>query len=98
MLILRRVRRYVRLTKPRCEVHVPVPTNLGFEGGFDLGGVRVENRMRYSDLSGRFVGVFPFDVQPSATYTIASGPSKGQSWTGIAAKVAMFNTELNDLG
>ncbi len=34
-------------------------TNLGFEGGFDLGGVRVENRMRYSDLSGRFVGFLP---------------------------------------
>ncbi len=73
--------------------------NLGIEGGFNLGnGLKVENRFRFSDLSGRFIGVFPFDVLKSATYTIASGPNKGTAWTGIAAKVATFNTELNDLG
>jgi outer membrane receptor protein involved in Fe transport len=74
-------------------------TNIGFEVGHNFGPLRLENRFRYSDLSGRFVGVFPFDVDATAkAYTIASGPSKGQAWTGIGARVAMFNTELNDLG
>jgi outer membrane receptor protein involved in Fe transport len=64
-----------------------------------VAGVRLENRFRYSDLSGRFVGVFPFSVDDRATsYTLASGPNKGQTWTGIGARVALFNTELNDLG
>ena len=74
-------------------------TAVGGELKMDLGnGFKLENKARVSAISGRFTGVFPYDSLNQGTYTIASGPNKGQSWTGLATKVAVFNTAIDDLG
>ena len=74
-------------------------TAVGGELNLDLGnGFKIENRARVSAISGRFIGIFPWDGLTQGTYTIASGPDKGKSWTGLATKVAAFNTSLDDMG
>ncbi len=74
-------------------------TAVGGELKLDLGnGFKLENRARVSAISGRFTGIFPWDSLTQGTYTIASGPNKGQSWTGLATKVAAFNTSIDDMG
>jgi outer membrane receptor protein involved in Fe transport len=74
-------------------------TAVGGELKYDLGnGFKLENKVRFSAVSGRFTGVFPWDTPKQGTYTIASGPNKGQSWTGLATNVAVFNTAIDDMG
>jgi hypothetical protein len=58
----------------------------------------LEDRIRVSEISGRFTGIFPRGDLEQGTFTIQSGPQKGQKWTGTAAGVASFNTALDDLG
>lgn len=72
---------------------------IGAELMFDLGGgFKFENRMRLSDLKGRFTGVFPWGDLTPGTYTIQSGPDKGKQWTGLATNATIFNTSLDDVG
>ena len=74
-------------------------TAVGGELKLDLGGgFKLENKARVSAISGRFTGVFPYDALTQGTYTIASGPNKGQSYTGLATKVTIFNTAIDDMG
>lgn len=71
----------------------------GGELSYNLGGgFKLENKARLSAISGRFTGVFPYDPVVSGTYTIASGPNKGQSYTGLATKATIFNTAIDDMG
>ncbi|TAG82259.1 MAG: TonB-dependent receptor [Burkholderiales bacterium] len=74
-------------------------TSLGGELMLDLGnGFKLENRARFSNLSGRFTGVFPWGDLTPGTYTIQSGPDKGKSWTGLATNATIFNTSIDDMG
>ena len=74
-------------------------TAVGGELKLDLGnGFKLEDKARVSAISGRFTGVFPYDGLTQGAYTIASGPNKGQSWTGLATKMTIFNTAVDDLG
>jgi outer membrane receptor protein involved in Fe transport len=74
-------------------------TAVGAELMFDLGGgFKLENRMRFSDMKGRFTGVFPWGDLTQGTYIIQSGPNKGQSWTGLATNSTIFNTSIDDMG
>lgn len=72
---------------------------VGGELNLDLGnGFKLDNKARVSAISGRFTGVFPYDSLTQGTYTIASGPNKGQSWTGLSTKMTIFNTAIDDMG
>jgi outer membrane receptor protein involved in Fe transport len=72
---------------------------IGLEGAVNLGGgFKLENRFRTSSNSGRFIGVFAADAGTLGTYTIASGPEIGKSWTGRAFNATVFNTAIDDLG
>jgi outer membrane receptor protein involved in Fe transport len=72
---------------------------IGGELMFDLGnGLKIENRARLSDMSGRFTGVFPWGDLTPGTYIIQSGPDKGKSWTGLATNATIFNTAIDDMG
>ncbi len=72
---------------------------LGGELMFDLGGgVKLENRMRVSEIKGRFTGVFPWGDLTQGSYVIQSGPDKGKSWTGLATNATIFNTAIDDMG
>lgn len=74
-------------------------TALGGELAYNLGGgFKLEDKARFSAISGRFTGIFPYDGAVQGTYTIATGPNKGQTWTGLATKAAMFNTSIDDMG
>lgn len=69
-----------RTTDVRDGMH-PVATTLGFEAVFDLGsGVKLEERFRWSSVSGRFVSPFPAEVGNAA----AIGNSVGELLTGTA--------------
>ena len=72
---------------------------IGGELNFDLGnGMKIENRTRFSNVSGRFTGVFVYGNLVPGTYVIQSGPDKGQSWTGLATNATVFNTAIDDMG
>jgi outer membrane receptor protein involved in Fe transport len=74
-------------------------TAVGAELKYDLGGgFKLENRMRFSDIKGRFTGVFPWGDLTQGTYVIRSGPDKGKSWTGLATNSTIFNTSIDDMG
>ncbi len=69
-----------RTTDVRDGMH-PVVTTLGFEAVFDLGNdVKLEERFRWSSVSGRFVSPFPAEVGNAA----AIGNSVGELLTGTA--------------
>jgi outer membrane receptor protein involved in Fe transport len=72
---------------------------IGGELMLNLGnGLKLENRARLSDISGRFTGVFPWGDLTQGTYVIQSGPDKGKSWTGLATNATIFNTAIDDMG
>jgi outer membrane receptor protein involved in Fe transport len=72
---------------------------IGGELMLNLGnGFKLENRMRVSDMKGRFTGVFPWGDLTPGTYVIQSGPDKGKSWTGLATNATIFNTAIDDMG
>ena len=59
----------------------PVVTAMGLEASFDVAdGLKLENRFRWSDVSGRFVSPFPSEVGAAG----AIGNSVGELLTGTA--------------
>lgn len=72
----------------------------GVEAEFDVGeGWRVQNRLRNSKNSGRFIGVFPGDDVRAATpgTVYLTGPKAGQAYTGDVVTAVVFNTSLDDM-
>lgn len=64
----------------------------------------VDNKFRYSDNSGDFVGMYPAGIAPAAAQAVAIGGAGASianpaalSANGQALQVTMFNTTLNDL-
>ncbi len=88
----------------------PDTTAFGFEGEFRFGdGWRINEKFRYADTQGRFVGQFPADIGSAAAIAptiggvgamlrYANGPNAGQAFTGTAVRTHLFNTEINDFG
>ncbi|MRW93409.1 TonB-dependent receptor plug domain-containing protein [Duganella sp. FT80W] len=73
--------------------------SIGLEGQLNLGdGWTLSDKFRTSNNSGRFSGVFAGNNGTVGTYTIATGPNKGQSWTGRAFSAVVFNTSIDDAG
>lgn len=72
----------------------------GVEGAFDLGqGFQFTDKFRNAKNSGRFIGIFPGDdvaAAPTGT-TFATGPRKGQAYTGNAFTAVVFNTSLDNM-
>ncbi len=74
-----------------------------FGAEFDIdagGGVRLNNKFRWSKNSGRFIGIFPGDdvsAAPAGT-TIATGPGAGGAYTGNKFTAVIFNTQVDDVG
>jgi outer membrane receptor protein involved in Fe transport len=72
---------------------------IGLEAVLDVGnGWTLDERFRKSEISGRFVGVFPFNNLETKTYKVASGADKGATRTGLVTNAAIFNTSIDDLG
>lgn len=80
---------------------------LGFETNFDLGGgITLDTKTRYQDISGQFLGFFtdsalrPADLAGS---TYFNGPLAGQAVTaanlpnGVASNIAVFDVNLDDM-
>jgi outer membrane receptor protein involved in Fe transport len=64
----------------------PLVTTVGLEAVFDIAdGLRVEERFRWSDISGRFVSPFPSEVGAAA----GIGNSVGQLLTGVAGNYGL---------
>ena len=86
---------------------------IGFEGQFDIAdGWTVDNKFRYSDISGRFNSPFPATADTvqnlangiggaGSVATFANGPNAGQvianPATTTAIGIVLFNTKLNSL-
>lgn len=91
----------------------PLVKAIGFEAQFDVAdGWTVNNKFRYSDISGRFISPFPATVDTAqnladgiggvgSTITYANGPLAGQAYanptTSNAIGIVLFNTKLNSL-
>lgn len=72
---------------------------LSLEGEFKIGnGWTVSDKFRTAANSGRFIGIFPSDDPVSGSYIYATGPKKGQAYTGLAFNPVVFNTSMDDLG
>jgi outer membrane receptor protein involved in Fe transport len=72
---------------------------LGLEGALDLGdGWKLSDKFRHASNSGRFIGVFPSNNGTVGSYTIATGPNKGQAYNGRAFSAVVFNTSIDDAG
>lgn len=72
----------------------------GVEAEFDIGdGWRVQEKMRNSKNSGRFIGVFPGSEVTAAVAgtTYRTGPNAGQAYTGNVVTAVVFNTALDDM-
>ena len=72
----------------------------GVEAELDVGeGWRIQNRLRNSKNSGRFIGVFPGDdvraADPGTVYL--TGPNAGQAYTADVVTAVVFNTSLDDM-
>jgi outer membrane receptor protein involved in Fe transport len=91
----------------------PDSTAFGFEGELRFGdGWRINEKFRYADTEGRFVGQFPTDnigdaaaiaaatpgAGAGAVLRYANGPNAGQVFAGTAVRTHLFNTEINDFG
>lgn len=88
----------------------PDSTAFGAEVEYRFGdGWRINEKFRYADTSGRFVGQFPAEIGTAAalatsvggagaTLRYSNGPNAGQAFTGTAVRTHLFNTTLNDLG
>ncbi len=72
---------------------------LGLEGALELGeGWKLSDKFRHASNSGRFIGIFPADNGTLGSYTIATGPDKGQAYNGRAFSAVVFNTSIDDAG
>lgn len=88
----------------------PDSTVVGAEVEYRFGdGWKINEKFRYADSSGRFVGQFPAEVGSAAaiaptiggvgaTLRYSNGPNAGQAYTGTVVRTHLFNTTLNDLG
>ena len=73
---------------------------VGAEGAIDLGGFKLSDKFRIARNSGRFIGIFPGDDPapvPAGT-RFATGPNRGNLYTGNAFTAVVFNTRLDDMG
>ncbi len=81
---------------------------IGAEVDFDLGsGINFNNKVRYQDITGRFLGGFSNGVSLAsdlgAGSTYFNGPNEGQAVTaanlpnGVASNVAIFDVEIDDM-
>jgi len=91
----------------------PIVKAIGFEGEFEVAnGWTVNNKFRFSDVSGRFISPFPATVDTvqnlansiggaGSVATYANGPLAGQAvanpGTANAIGIVLFNTKLNSL-
>jgi outer membrane receptor protein involved in Fe transport len=74
-------------------------TALGLEAQFRLGdGWTLSENFRWSDNSGRFIGVFAANSGTLGNYTFATGPNAGQPYSGRAFSAVVFNTSIDDAG
>ncbi len=74
-------------------------TALGLEAQFRLGGGwTLSENFRWSDNSGRFIGVFPANNGVVGNYTFATGPNTGKPYSGRAFPAVVFNTSIDDVG
>lgn len=81
-------------TNPQDGLAVQV-NSIGLEGQFNLGnGLSFSNRFRKSDISGRFIGVFPAGGAPTA----ASNNANQYTGTTPVFSAHIFNTSLDDMG
>ncbi len=64
------------------------------------GGWKLSEKFRTSENSGRFISIFPGDdVANAASGTkYATGPKKGQAYTGKSFTATVFNTSMDDMG
>lgn len=88
----------------------PDSTVVGAEVEYRFGDSwKINEKFRYADSSGRFVGQFPAEVGSAAaiaptiggagaTLRYSNGPNAGQAYTGTVVRTHLFNTTLNDLG
>lgn len=84
----------------------------GLEAAFKLAdGWKLDEKFRHSSQSGRFIGIFPADNNgltyatppagasaPFLPYTYATGPHRGQVYTGVPITATSFNTSLDNMG
>ncbi|QYJ87342.1 TonB-dependent receptor [Shewanella mesophila] len=89
----------------------PVVDSFGLEASFDLGSDwQVENRFRFSDVSGNFISPFPAEVGNSSAIAssiggagsqliYANGPKAGQAFdSDLAMRIHTFDVSMNDFG
>lgn len=67
---------------------------------FEFGaGLRLTDKWRWAQNTGRFIGIFPADNEfTQGPFSYASGAMDGQTYTGPVITAAVFNTQLGDLG
>jgi outer membrane receptor protein involved in Fe transport len=62
------------------------------------GGVKLNNKFRWSKNSGRFIGIFPgSNVEPAPAGTTLATDA-GQAYSGNQFTAVIFNTNINDVG
>ena len=84
----------MRITNPADGLTVNV-NSVGVEAQFQLGdGWGLTNRFRKSDISGRFIGVFPAGSAPTDA---ANGANRYTGSTNVFS-AHIFNTTLDDMG
>lgn len=89
----------------------PVVNSFGFEASFDLSDDwTIENRFRFSDVSGNFMSPFPAEVGSSsaiaqsiagtgANLVYANGPKAGEVLSSdLAMRIHTFDVSMNDFG
>jgi len=64
------------------------------------GGWKLSEKFRTSENSGRFISIFPGDdvANAAAGTKYATGPKKGQAYTGKSFTATVFNTSMDDMG
>jgi outer membrane receptor protein involved in Fe transport len=89
----------------------PLVKSVGLDAQFELAdGLTLSEKFKYSDVSGRFVGLFSsgFDTAQNiannlggagSTLSFANGPRAGQAYAGTNGLIplVLFNVELNSL-
>jgi len=74
-------------------------TAIGMEGSLKFGdGWTLKENFRWSDNTGRFIGVFAGNNGVVGNYTFATGPNAGKAYSGRAFSAVVFNTSIDDAG
>ena len=74
---------------------------IGFETELKLAnGWKLSEKFRIAENSGRFISIFPADdvANAAAGTKYATGPKKGQNYTGKSFTATVFNTSMDDMG